>query len=748
MNSKIKLLPHNEKAYSNLIKCLEKNQFVSIDHATGTGKSFIVLKYLYEYRNKRLLYLSPSYSINNQLTDTHMKELGIDKKVFKSLDIMTYSGLLKKNIDVLASQYDIIILDEYHRCGACKWGKKVNHLLSILKEQYPEKKVIGTTATEIRYLDHEKNMNHILFNGVCASKLTLADAILEGILPVPIYINTVYSLLSEIDNLEKKINKKVFYQQSIVKYSAILQDIREYCNNIINDKKDFNDCLSTENAKYLVFCSQIKNIERDKKIISSIFDKDISHYLVHSKNSQIKNKKILDVFRNLKKGTHILYSINALNEGFHLKDIKAIFMLRPTKSPIIYFQQLGRLLSYSGRNDILYVFDFVNNLRNHPAIYQLYQEILERAKVLLKEDVENKVQYERILKHLKIVDHSSKIYDKLDLLKKKLTNEYLIKERLNTAVEILEGKYEAHSLIQEQALIDIFHYKNYITIDLFDRIRKLNIPQPSLFNLSREEFLDHLNKPSVISDKMNDLSKSHKKNQTLSQKRQNRNLLYLRKVELLRKKCLIEIEKNGELNITHDYYKELICFIKKYHRGPQLCKSREEDRLYYLRKILQPLLDKYQYTDKINQALHFFSPSVNKTTTQINKNDIIHFIQNHHDDLPSSHLGDPKEILLANCFNRLNEKDKQDVLQEQLKYATRHDDIVAQYAQFIKKNKRYPLLNSEDENEKELIKAYIRHEPLLTLQEKMKIKDTFDYFKQKQIIKNAYLEYKKIKMKK
>ena len=107
MNSKIKLLPHNEKAYSNLIKCLEKNQFVSIDHATGTGKSFIVLKYLYEHRNKRLLYLSPSYSINNQLTDTHMKELGIDKKVFKSLDIMTYSGLLRKNIDVLASQYDI-----------------------------------------------------------------------------------------------------------------------------------------------------------------------------------------------------------------------------------------------------------------------------------------------------------------------------------------------------------------------------------------------------------------------------------------------------------------------------------------------------------------------------------------------------------------------------------------------------------------------------------------------------------------
>ena len=38
------LLPHNEEAYQKLVLGLKDKQFVSINHATGTGKSFIVLK--------------------------------------------------------------------------------------------------------------------------------------------------------------------------------------------------------------------------------------------------------------------------------------------------------------------------------------------------------------------------------------------------------------------------------------------------------------------------------------------------------------------------------------------------------------------------------------------------------------------------------------------------------------------------------------------------------------------------------
>ena len=57
----IELLPHNEVAYDKLEDNLKTHQMTSINHATGTGKSFILLKYLYEHKDKRILYGKKSY---------------------------------------------------------------------------------------------------------------------------------------------------------------------------------------------------------------------------------------------------------------------------------------------------------------------------------------------------------------------------------------------------------------------------------------------------------------------------------------------------------------------------------------------------------------------------------------------------------------------------------------------------------------------------------------------------------------
>lgn len=55
-SNNVHLLPHNEEAFIKLKKCLEDNQLVAINHATGTGKSFIILKYLYENKDKRIYF--------------------------------------------------------------------------------------------------------------------------------------------------------------------------------------------------------------------------------------------------------------------------------------------------------------------------------------------------------------------------------------------------------------------------------------------------------------------------------------------------------------------------------------------------------------------------------------------------------------------------------------------------------------------------------------------------------------------
>lgn len=49
-----------------------------------------------------------------------------------------------------------------------------------------------------------------------------------------------------------------------------------------------------------------------------------------------------------------------LNEGIHVDDVDGVILLRPTVSPIIYLQQIGRALSAGSKNQPV-IFDLVNN---------------------------------------------------------------------------------------------------------------------------------------------------------------------------------------------------------------------------------------------------------------------------------------------------------------------------------------------------------------------------------------------------
>lgn len=495
----IKLLPHNEEAFTKLKKCLEDNQLVAINHATGTGKSFIILKYLYENRNKRILFLSPSYPINEQLIQEHMKELGIDIKEFSKFDTLIYRSLLDMNMEEMANNYDIIVLDEYHRCGAKKWGIKVNELLKYIKEKHPETKVIGTTATEIRYLDNEKNMNNILFDGVCASTLTLADAMLKEILPVPVYINSLVELSSEYENIVKKVYQRTLYDRERNYYLQLITGIRSQIDQIINNEGDIRQYIKTD-GKHLVFSSTIDNIGRDKTKIDKLLNCRYNQYVVHSKRTKEANSRALNEFRYDTEPA-VLYCVNILNEGVHVKGVDSIFMLRPTISPIIFFQQLGRLLSYSRRKDQVVVFDLVNNIGKSKYIYKLYIDLYQRANELIETDPEHKDRYLNIVKNFKIVDTTSKIYDKLAILNSALAKENFYKKRIDFVIEILQNNGPHNEIEEKIAKMDLFKYYRYITLEQFRIIKEFNVPKPSIFNLSEKEFIDLLSGAENLYDK-------------------------------------------------------------------------------------------------------------------------------------------------------------------------------------------------------------------------------------------------------
>lgn len=86
-----------------------------------------------------------------------------------------YAGL-----DNLLPDFDLIIIDEFHRAGATQWEGKINHLLS----DNPNSKVVGFSATPERMDGRDMR---VLFNNDVASEMKLSSTIASGLLPLPHY---------------------------------------------------------------------------------------------------------------------------------------------------------------------------------------------------------------------------------------------------------------------------------------------------------------------------------------------------------------------------------------------------------------------------------------------------------------------------------------------------------------------------------------------------------------------------------
>ena len=105
--------------------------------------------------------------------------------------------------DIAAQKPAYIILDEFHRAGAECWGESTVALLKLC----PEAKLLGLTATNVRYLDNNRDMAEELFDGRVASDMTLGEAIVRGILPAPNYVlpsistRRLGTLSARVDNL-------------------------------------------------------------------------------------------------------------------------------------------------------------------------------------------------------------------------------------------------------------------------------------------------------------------------------------------------------------------------------------------------------------------------------------------------------------------------------------------------------------------------------------------------------------------
>ncbi|MBR1384009.1 MAG: type III restriction endonuclease subunit R, partial [Ruminococcus sp.] len=116
---------HNRPTYENIIKLFKTQNRIAAVQPTGTGKSYLIMQLISDNVSARFAVCSPSVYIFSQL-QTIADENNIS---LQNADFLTYSRLAQMTEqEIKAHEYDYIILDEFHRCGAAEWGRGVEEL--------------------------------------------------------------------------------------------------------------------------------------------------------------------------------------------------------------------------------------------------------------------------------------------------------------------------------------------------------------------------------------------------------------------------------------------------------------------------------------------------------------------------------------------------------------------------------------------------------------------------------------------
>ena len=367
---RLQLFEHNQAAFDAALEMLEATGKAAVVHPTGTGKSYIGFKLCEQFSEKTICWLSPSeYIYKTQLANLKEDSDGWQPENVK---FFTYAKLMLMNDSALSAiKPDYIILDEFHRCGAEMWGEGVDRLL----EMYPNAPLLGLTATAIRYLDNQRNMVNELFDGNIASEMTLGEAIVRGILDPPKYVLSVFAYQEDYKRVESRVchTKSKATRDQAEQYLEALRRALEKADgmDVIFDKH-----ITDRTGKYIVFCSNIDHLREMQRNVAAWFnriDKELHIYTAYSLDSATEQE-----FESFKQDESdhlkLLFCIDMLNEGVHVENISGVILFRPTVSPIIYKQQIGRALSASKTKDPI-IFDIVNNIENLYAIGTVQQEM-------------------------------------------------------------------------------------------------------------------------------------------------------------------------------------------------------------------------------------------------------------------------------------------------------------------------------------------------------------------------------------
>ncbi|MBH1941055.1 DEAD/DEAH box helicase [Mobilitalea sibirica] len=320
--------------------------------ATGTGKTYASAFALREESPKKALFVVHREQIAKQAIKSYKKVFGNTKRfglisgtskdyeaeyLFSTMQMMAKPEVRER---FARDEFEFIIIDEVHRAGAESYKK--------IMEYFQPKFWLGMTASPDRTDGFDI---YRLFNHKIAYEIRLQQALEENLL-CPFHYFGITDL--EIDG-------EVFDDTTGIRnFARLVCDSRV---DYVIEKANYYG-YSGERVKGLIFCSR----KDEAKELSAKFNARGYHteFLCGEDSQECREECIERLTNDDRTDTlDYIFTVDIFNEGVDIPEINQVIMLRPTESPIVFIQQLGRGLRKAENKEYVVILDFIGNYMNN-----------------------------------------------------------------------------------------------------------------------------------------------------------------------------------------------------------------------------------------------------------------------------------------------------------------------------------------------------------------------------------------------
>lgn len=262
--------------------------------------------------------------------------------VFATVQTLSKEDTLKR---YEKDHWDLIIIDEAHHSSADSYKKIMDYFTPNLW--------LGMTATPDKRDDSLEGRNiYEIFNHQIAYEIRLQNAMEEDLLcPFHYFGITDLEVIADVGKTS---------EEKVENFRYLTSDERVY--NVMKQAEFFG--YSGERVKGLIFCSRI---DEAKELSAKFNEKGWRTLVLSGSDSESARAAAIERLagEEAEGALDYIISVDVFSEGVDVPEINQVIMLRPTESPIIFIQQLGRGLRKAEDKEYVVVIDFIGNYRNN-----------------------------------------------------------------------------------------------------------------------------------------------------------------------------------------------------------------------------------------------------------------------------------------------------------------------------------------------------------------------------------------------